>query len=456
MIILDTALAAREKAGRPIRIGLVGAGFMGRGIAAQLCTPLTGMRLAAISSRRPNAAQEAWAAAGVNDVVLARTQREIDSAIAANRPVATSDATLLCNAAEIDVVMEVVGDIDFSAQVVLDAIAAGKHVVMMNAELDATVGPLLKAKADEAGVILSNADGDEPGIIMNLYRHVRSIGYKPVLAGNLKGFLDHHRTADTQRAFAEKTGQRAVKCAAYADGTKLSFEACLVANATGMQVAQRGMMGPQCEHVKDVVQHFSPADLLQRPLVDYVLGAAPGSGAFVVGYNDEPSKQHYMDYLKMGSGPLYVFYSPYVLPHLEAPLSAARAVLFRDAAVTPLGAPVCDVVTIAKRDLHAGETLDGIGGNAAYGTIENVEIAHRENLLPMGLSEDCRVLRDIKADQPITYDDVELPPDRLSQRLREQQDRMNFSQAETSNGHSAHTSQDRHQDSHFQIPASSF
>jgi predicted homoserine dehydrogenase-like protein len=340
--------------------------------------------------------------------------------------VATCDAGLLCRASEIDVVMEVTGDIDFSAQVVLDAIDAGKHVVMMNAELDATIGPLLKVRAEQAGVILTNADGDEPGIIMNLYRHVRAIGYRPVLAGNLKGFLDRHRTADTQRAFAERTGQRAIKCAAYADGTKLCLEACLVANATGMQVAQRGMLGPKCAHVNDVVQHFSPAALLERPLVDYALGAAPGSGAFVVGYNAEPNKMHYMDYLKMGNGPLYVFYAPYVLPHLEAPLSAARAVLFHDAAVTPLGAPVCDVVTIAKRNLRAGEILDGIGGDTAYGTIENADLVRHQNLLPIGLSEGCRMLRNLEIDQPLTYDDVELPADRLCHRLRSQQDRMNF------------------------------
>ncbi len=228
--------------------------------------------------------------------------------------------------------------------VALEAIAARKHLVSMNATLDATLGPILKTKADQAGIIITNADGDEPGIVMNLLRHVQSIGFRPVMAGNLKGFLDRYRTEETQRDFAHRTGQRTKMCAAYADGTKLNLEACLVANATGFQVGRRGMYGPRCEHVNDLVEHLArhnigPEQLLNQPLVDYVLGAKPGAGVFVVGFNDEPAKRPYMEYLKMGPGPLYVFYHPYVFPHLEAPLTAARAVLQGEATITPRAPP---------------------------------------------------------------------------------------------------------------------
>ncbi len=423
MIIVDKQLAQREAQGRPIRIGLVGAGFMGRGIALQLCTPLPGMRLAAIANRHSEGAQRAWFEAGHSDSIVAENQNEMDRAVASGRPAITTDPALLCHAAGIDAIIEVTGNVEHSARTVLEAIAGRKHIVLMNAELDATVGPILKVKADEAGVVITNCDGDEPGITMNLLRFVKSIGYRPVMAGNIKGFLDHYRTPDTQREFAEKTGQNRVMVASYADGTKLCFEACLVANATGFHVGQRGMFGPKCAHVRDIVQHFKPEALLERPLVDFALGAEPGSGVFVVGYNEEPLKQHYMSYLKMGGGPLYVFYAPYVLPHLEAPLSAARAVLFGDAAITPLGAPVCDVVAIAKRDLKAGETLDGMGGFACYGLIENADVARGQNLLPMGLSEGCRLVRDIRRDQAVTCDDVVRPEGRLADRLRAEQDR---------------------------------
>jgi predicted homoserine dehydrogenase-like protein len=425
MILLDTALAQREAEGRPIRIGLVGAGFMGRGVALQLCTPLVGLRLVAIANRRVDAAQRVWSEAGQAPAVVARNQRELDSAVAAGRAVVTDDPSLLCFCDQIDALIEVTGQVEAGANTALAAIAGRKHLVMMNAQLDATLGPILKVRADQAGIILSNADGDEPGLLLNLIRHVRSIGYRPVMAGNLKGFLDRYRTADTQRGFADRTGLNPVMCAAYADGTKLNLEACVVANATGMTVARRGMFGLACGHVKDVAnhieRHLTAAQLLEHPIVDYALGAEPGSGVFVVGFNDEPAKQQYMQYLKMGDGPNYVFYTPHVLPHLEAPLTAARAVLFGDAAVAPQGAPVCDVVAVAKRQLRAGEILDGMGGFAAYGLIETAVVVQRERLLPMGLSEGCRLVRDLLIDQSITYDDIELPEGRLCDRLRAEQ-----------------------------------
>jgi predicted homoserine dehydrogenase-like protein len=425
MIPIDKALAQRETEGRPIRIGLVGAGFMGRGIALQLATPLVGMRLAAIASRRLARALRAWSEVGKDHPQEVRTQTEMDRAVSAEQPAVTEDPALLCHCAGIDAIIEVTGDVEASAQTVLSSIAGRKHIVLMNAELDATLGPILKVRAAEAGVVFSNADGDEPGLLLNLIRHVRTIGYRPVMAGNIKGFLDRYRTADSQREFAESTGQSPTKCAAYADGTKLNFEMCVVANATGMSVGRRGMFGPQCGHVKDFVaaigKHVAPTELLRQPLVDYVLGAEPGSGVFVVGYNHEPAKRHYMKYLKMGSGPLYVFYTPHVLPHLEVPLTAARAVLFGDAAVAPQGAPRCEVVAMAKRDLLAGEVLDGMGGYTCYGLIENIQLSRAERLLPMGLSVGCRLLRNVCKDQPLCYADIELPENRLSDQLRNQQ-----------------------------------
>ena len=129
----------------------------------------------------------------------------------------------------------------------------------------------------------------------------------------------------------------------------------------------------------------------------------------------------YMKYFKMGDGPIYPFYVPYHLPHLEVPLTVARAVLFHDAAVTPIAGPVCDVVTIAKRDLKAGELLDGIGGFTCYGMLENASVCRMDNLLPMGLCEGCRLKKDIPKDQTIAYSDVDLPGDRLCDKLREEQ-----------------------------------
>jgi predicted homoserine dehydrogenase-like protein len=292
---------------------------------------------------------------------------------------------------------------------------------MANAELDATLGPILKTYADRAGVVLTNGEGDEPGVAMNLYRFVKNLGYQPVLAGNIKGFYDPYRTPATQKGFAEKTGQRPEMVTSFADGTKLSMETTVLANAIGFGVGRRGMFGPHCRHVNEVINHFSVDQLLDGGLVDFVLGAEPGSGAFVVGYNEDPVKQEYMSYFKMGSGPLYVFYTAFHLPQLEIVNTIARAAIFQDAAVTPLGAPRCDVITVAKRDLRAGEGLDGGGGYMSYGMTENAAVSVPGELLPMGLSAGCTLRHAVARDQAIRYRDVELPAGRLADRLRAEQ-----------------------------------
>ena len=423
MIIVDRELARREKADRPIRVGLVGAGAMGRAVALQIVTSVPGMRLAAVANRTLAKAELAYREAGIDAVSRAGTATEVEQAVARGRAVVVDDPLLLCQADGIDVLLEATGDVELGARAVVEAIAYGKHVVLMNAELDATLGPILKARADRAGVVFTGVDGDEPGVAMNLVRFVTSIGLEPVLAGNIKGFYDPHRTPATQEAFAAATGQNARMVTSFADGTKLSMEAALVANATRFGVGRRGMFGHRCEHVRDVIQHFDAEELRAGGLVDFVLGAEPGSGAFVVGYGDDARKAPQLRYFKLGDGPLYVFYRPFHLPHLEAPLTVARAALFGDAAVAPLAGPVCEVVTAAKRDLRAGEALDGIGGFDSYGLIENADVARAENLLPMGLSEGCRLKRDLPADAAIAYDDVKVPQGRLADRLWAEQAR---------------------------------
>jgi len=422
VIIVDTALKKRESEGNPIRVGLVGAGYIGRGMALQIEQYIPGMKVAAIANRTLANAERAYREAGIETFLRADTSPQISDGVAANRPVVTEDATAMCAADGIDAIIEVTGHVELSAHVAEAAIANGKHLVLMNAELDATVGPILKVHADRAGVVVTNADGDQPGVMMNLLRFVRTIGYKPVLAGNIKGLQDHYRTPETQKGFAETHGLSPEMATSFADGTKISMENAIVANATGFKVGVRGMYGPRCKHVSEAVSLFPLAQMLDHGLVDYILGAEPGPGVFVLGYNDHPIRQGYMNYFKMGKGPLYVFYVPYHLPHLEGPLTAARAVLFQDAAVAPLGSPVCDVITIAKRDLKKGEILDGIGGFTCYGTIENADISRGQHLLPMGISENCRLKRDIPKDQQIAYEDVELPEGRLCDKLRAEQD----------------------------------
>jgi predicted homoserine dehydrogenase-like protein len=292
----------------------------------------------------------------------------------------------------------------------------------MNAELDATLGPILNVYAKKRGVIYTNSDGDQPGVIMNLYRWVKSIGCKPLLAGNMKGLQDAYRTPETQKAYAAKFNQKPKMVTSFADGSKISFEMAVVANATGLRAGKRGMYGPSCAHVSEAAGLFPMDQLLNGGLVDYVLGAEPAPGVFVIGYSEDPVERQYLNYYKMGPGPLYVFYTPYHLCHFEVPFSVARVQLFGDAVAAPVCGPVCDVITIAKRDLAAGEVLDGIGGFSCYGVLENYDVCQKQNLLPMGLNEGCRLIKDIPKDRPITRNDVKLPQSRLCDQLRDEQD----------------------------------
>jgi predicted homoserine dehydrogenase-like protein len=306
------------------------------------------------------------------------------------------------------------------------AIAHGKHVILMNAEVDGTVGPILKTYADRAGVVLTNSDGDQPGVIMNLYRFVRALGVRPVLCGNIKGLHDPYRNPTTQEGFARTWGQNPRMVTSFADGSKISFEQAIVANATGMRVGRRGMFGPAVEAGTPIEEAVSwyPFDALVAGsgLVDYAVGASPAPGVFVLGTHDHPAQQHYLNLYKLGEGPLYCFYRPYHLCHFEVPASVARAVVFGDPTIAPAGAPTVDVVATAKVDLSEGDVLDGIGGYLAYGQCENAEVAAAESLLPIGLAEGCRLVRDIPRDHVLRRDDVELPAGRLVDRLRGEQE----------------------------------
>ena len=316
--------------------------------------------------------------------------------------------------------IEVTGTVDFAAQSVLDAFRCGKHVVLVNAELDSTLGPILKTRADSAGVAISHTDGDEPGVAMTLIRYLRSCGLRPVAAGNLKGMVDYYRTPETQRGFAVQHKLDARKSTSFADSTKLSMEATVLANATGFSVGRRGMYGPKCADVREMANLLPPDEMLATGLVDYALGAAPHTGAFVIVHEDSPLKKMQLAYYKLGDGPFYAFYTPFHLPHVQIVSTVGQVALFRDPTVAPSGGPVCEVIAIAKRDLKAGERLDGVGGFCTYGLVDNSSSARDLNALPMGLSEDCILLSDTAKDQAISFADVKCPSTRALELWQEQ------------------------------------
>jgi predicted homoserine dehydrogenase-like protein len=422
MIIVDTALREREEQGKPIRVGMIGAGFMGQGLTNQIENSVPGMRMAAIYNRRPERAFEVYRYAG-REPQGAATQAALDEAIRRGQPAVAEDPMTICRSPEIDVILDVTGSVEFGAHVILEAFRHQKPVVLMNAEVDATIGPILRVYAQKHGCILSACDGDEPGLQMNLYRWVKGLGLTPRLMGNVKGLQDPYRNPTTQQAWAERWGQNPAMVTSFADGSKISFEQAIVANATGFKVRSRGMSrGVKFDgSIMDIHKLYDVEELRALGgVIDYTVGPSLVK-IFCLAEHTDPKQRHYLNLYKMGDGPLYPFWVPYHLVHFETPFAIARVVLFGDELAPPVGGPVVEVCAVAKRDLRAGEILDDYGMYMTYGEAANVEEMSARQYLPEGLVEGCRLLRNVAKDQVLTYADVELPAGRLADRLRAEQ-----------------------------------
>jgi predicted homoserine dehydrogenase-like protein len=423
MILIDNALKAREEQGKPVRVGLIGAGFMGQGLTNQIVNSVPGMRMVAVYNRHLERALHVFKYSGCEDPVVATTQEQLEDAIRRGKPAVTEDAFLLARSDQIDVLVDVTGSVEFGARVILEAFKHGKDVVLMNAEIDATIGPILQVYAEQHGVILSGCEGDEPGVQMNLYRWVKGLGLTPRVMGNVKGLQDPYRNPTTQEGFATRWGQNPAMVTSFADGSKISFEQTIVANATGFRVRSRGM-SRGLVYQDDVMKIGKLYDIKELReiggIIDYVVGT-PLTKVYCLAEHPDPKQQHYLNLYKMGEGPLYSFFIPYHLVHFEVPNAIARVVLFRDSVTRPLAGPVVEVCSVAKRDLKSGETLDDYGMYMTYGEAVNADEMSNERYLPEGLVEGCKLKRAIKKDEVITYDDVELPPDRLADRLRAEQ-----------------------------------
>lgn len=429
MIITDTLLEQRQREGRPIRVGISGPGFMARGMMNHIHHTTPGMVITAVHARDPEKARAAldYAGYGADEVGDADNASTIAQLASAGKVAVTGDFEALTASDAVDVVVDATGAVEFGAHLALSAIENGKHLVLMNAEVDATIGTVLARRAEAAGIVYTGMDGDQPGVQMNLIRFVRGLGLRPLVAGNIKGLQDEYRNPTTQKGFAEKWGQDPHMVTSFADGTKVSVEQALVANAAGFSVHRRGCLGRDHEgHVDELAQMYDLDELLALGgAVDYVVKAKPGPGVYVLATQDDPKQQHYLNLYKLGEGPLYPFYTPYHLCHFEVPTTIARAALLGDACIKPLqDGPRVEVVTVAKRDLVAGQTLDAKGGYDYYGQCEKAEVQRRENLIPLGLAEGCVLTRDIKKDEVIGYADVQVPAGRLADRLRAEQDAL--------------------------------
>ncbi len=421
------ALKQREAEGRPIRVGLIGAGAMGTGIAWQVSrTP--GMELVFIGDIDLAAAVDAAEQSGhtvrhIEDPNAIPPPRALREVFVTGEPLALLEGA---GSWEVEVLVEASNTVGAAARYCLAAIGRGLDVVLMNAEVDLALGPLLHAAARKKGVVLTSDAGDQHGVLRTMIDEIQLWGFEIVQAGNIKGFLDRDATPESIAGEAAKRRLSAIQCCAYTDGTKLSIEMACLANSVGLLPTRPGMTGPRADRVEEAFDLFDFESYGGQGRIDYLLGAEPGGGVYVVGASDAPFQQAYMAYYKMGDGPYYLFYRPYHLCHVETPRAIAEAAIGRRAVMAPAAGRVTDVFAYAKRDLRAGEPVEhAIGGAEFYGLVDDCAVADAAGHVPLALLEAeggrLPVMRaDLARGEPLTADQIDVPASFLVERYREQ------------------------------------
>ncbi len=324
----------------------------------------------------------------------------------------SEDCVSMLNECPVDVLVEATNSIEAAATYCFAAIEAGAHVVLMNAEVDLALRPLLDHKAKEKGVTVTSDAGDQHGVLAVMINEAVEMGFKIVQAGNIKGFLDRAATPESIRLEAEKRKLSAEQCCAYTDGSKLHIEMALLANAYGYLPPAGGMTGPRADNVQEALEKFDFDAYGDTPRIDYLLGAEPGGGVYLIVKPDSalPAEQaFYLNYYKLGSGPYYLLYRPYHLCHLETPKAIKRAV--NGTPLLSFDRKVCEVYAYAKRPLKQGEIFsETIGSAEVYGMVEPI---HHE-LVPIVLLEgEVHLKNDVEAGKALTWNDVEISPSAL-------------------------------------------
>ncbi|RJR15359.1 hypothetical protein C4579_02380 [Candidatus Microgenomates bacterium] len=397
----DIILKALDKRKNdPIDVIVVGLGFISFGFISSIRNT-SGMRVPLIITRRPDEAVKLLKQKDFNAKIENKPERIKD--LAKKGYICVSDDVSLIERFENEVVIEMTGTIDYGTEVGLMTISAGKHFVTMNPELQATVGAELKALADKKQVITTDIIGDQPGSLARLVNQARLMGFKVLLAGNMKRFLNRHATQAEMKSWARDKGLSVNQTVSFTDGTKQSIEMNLVANYFDMDILEFGMHGPRVDTVDDALKNFHFEDLPKNGIVDYVIGKNLFPGVFLIAEHTDPHQKGYLRYLGLGDGPRYVLFEPYHLCHLEVATSIAKVVLFNQEVINNR-IPKTKTIAVAKKGLQPGEKLDGIGSDSIYGNIDRFDAA--QSYLPVGLAQDAIVKYSLHQDQPIKLSDV--------------------------------------------------
>lgn len=428
MFGLNYKLQKLEEEGNPVTVGVVGAGNQGRGMINQLVS-MPGMRPSIISDIRVENAVQAYLNAGLSreDFVVTNDQDKADTALRDGKFVVTENYSIVAAAEGISTVVDATGVPEVGAHLAVEAIEHGKNIVMLNVETDITIGSYLKTLADEKNVVYTGSAGDEPGAVKEYYDFAKAMGFEVRVIGKGQNHaINRASNPDTVAEEARQLNLAPKMLCSFKDGTKTMVEMTAMANSTGMTCDIRGSHGPTTD-VNGLAGTFrlkEDGGILDRyGVVEYVNGVAPGVFAIIAHDNAEVNAE--MKYLRMGDGPNYTLFRPFHLCSLETPLSVAMAAIDKMATIEPIGKPVCEVLTVAKKDLKAGEALDYIGGYTVYGLIEDYDTARKMNAVPIGLvNKNIKLKQDVKMGEVLTYDMLEMDEDSYVYQLRKLQDEL--------------------------------
>ncbi|MDO9546262.1 MAG: hypothetical protein Q7J07_05880 [Pelolinea sp.] len=429
MATLKERLLEREKKEGPYRIGLVGAGQMGTGLISQM-EKMYGLKIMAVADVLDTRAEDAYKEAGVDLSSVHWVEdntAKADEFIRSGQRVTTHSSEFLVNIPGLDAIVESTGVPNVGAIICSQAIDAGKPMINMNVETDATIGYYLTKKAVDKGIVYSLVAGDEPGSIKEIYDFADALGFEIVTIGKGKNNpLDRSATPDTLKQRAASKNMSVKMLCSFVDGTKTMVEMTSVGNATGFAPEIRGAYGPNCE-VGDLPKVFVPKSaggiFENRGAVDYAVGPAPG--VFVIITTDQPKIKADLNYLGLsGHGDFWSLYRPYHLANLETPITIAHVMLDNAETLNTKRAPVAETITVAKKDLNPGDMVDALGGYTVYGMIEKAVIAKEQNLVPLGLTVGGKIVKPVKIGEAVSYDAIELDEEKLIVKLRREQDKM--------------------------------
>lgn len=399
-----------EKRSKPVDIIVSGLGFMGFGFLDG-SFKLPNFRIALLLSRRPGDSQSfleshGYKAEVVNTVAEIETNKEKGT-------ISISDNLGLIHEFENEIVIEMTGTIAYGTEVALRTIEAGKHLLTMNPELQVTVGTQLKKLADKKGVLISDVYGDQPGSLARLITNAQMMGCKVLVAGNMKRYRDNYATQEKMKPWAEDKGLAVRQTVSFTDGTKQAIEMNLVANYFKMDILQEGMKGIKIENIMEAINSYSDDKIPESGVVDYALGKTLFPGVFCIVEHPSPHQKKYLRYLGLGDGPRYTIFDSYHLCHLEVASSAAQLLFMKTPIINNSTTPVMRTVTFAKKALKKGDKLDGVGGDTVRGDI--CRLADSDGYLPVGLSGDAVLKRDIAMDEKIKLEDVELAKNKATE-----------------------------------------